>query len=217
MSLSPQETVKTTGNKFKVLTRDLSPASIYLGGRRDIQGSGHVTRRWKGRRAGVGWAQLGGVRRDGRQPLSCLGSSSFILLIGSFAPLPSEPVNNVSRAPALPFGFSSVVSRPCRSAGRAEKEKEAGRLKEERGVEGRRDRNNVGSTRIVAQLDVRRLVRPVLSFALELLILVSSVCWGLGAEWKRASGPSWSPRFGTCLVRRAVTGLWKDKLTVPSP
>lgn len=77
--------------------------------------------------------------------------------------------------------------------------REASRLKEERGVEDRRDRNNIGSTRIVAQLDVRRLVRPVLSFALELLTLVSSVCWALGESGKghrgRLGRPDSAPAF----------------------
>lgn len=85
--------------------------------------------------------------------------------------------------------FLPSVSRSMSFCGpRRERQKEAGRLKEERDVQGRRDRNNTGSTRIVAQLDVRRLVRPVLSFALELLILVSSVCWVPWGGWKKGIG-----------------------------
>lgn len=55
---------------------------------------------------------------------------------------------------------------------------------------------NTGSTRIVAQLDVRRLVRRVLSFALELLILVSSVC--LLGSWavEKCIGAVLVPRIG---------------------
>lgn len=111
-------------------------------------------------------------------------------------------------------------SGPRREKGKIKQARQAQRGK---GIEGawkaRRDRNNVGSTRIVAQLDVRRLVRPVLSFTLGPLILVSSVCLlGPWAEWNGHRGRSWSPRFGTChILRRAVNWLVKDKLTVASP